>query len=30
SQMYASLANAEGGVAAVKRYAPEATISDET
>ena len=30
SQMYASQANAEGGVAAVKRYAPEATVSDET
>lgn len=30
SQMYASRANAEGGVAAVKRYAPEASVSDET
>lgn len=30
SQMYASQANAENGVVAVKRYAPEAPVSDET
>ncbi|KES24541.1 MULTISPECIES: YegP family protein [Pseudomonas] len=30
SQMYASKANAENGVASVKRYAPDAGISDDS
>ncbi|QRY80210.1 YegP family protein [Pseudomonas sp. PDNC002] len=30
SQMYASLATTEAGVLAVKRYAPEAVVSDES
>ncbi|MNG37976.1 hypothetical protein D3C84_1255040 [compost metagenome] len=30
SQLYASQANAEAGVAAVQRYAADAGVSDET